>query len=107
MAVTLFLCSSCKWEPNPDHPFTAPQHLKEKIHDFEVNEAPSIGLLPRPLGNGETPSVGLLPTPTGPPIMGLLPTPGPLGGGNVETPTSEETAGPPVKVDEDMEFFVS
>ena len=74
------------------------------IDDFEVNEAPAIGLLPRPLvggKNSEPPSSGLLPTPTDPPSKALLPTPaGP--------PKAEEPPNPvKVAVDEDMEFFVS
>lgn len=73
------------------------------IDEFEVNEAPSIGLLPRPLVGGkisEVPSAGLLPTPTEPPTKaGLLPTP--------EPPKAEDPPSPVKAVDEDIEFFVS
>lgn len=76
------VCGSSKWEPDPSNPFLPPpKHLREKIDEFELNEAPSIGLAPRPIGTGSTLNT---PTPTkGPKILG----------------TKSE--------DEDLDFFVS
>ncbi len=91
----LFLCfsSSSTWEPDPDHPFLPPEHLRDMIDSFELNEAPSIGLPSRPL---EVPSTGLPPRPL---------EVGESGG----TPTLEVAPGPPAlkEFDEDMDFFVS
>lgn len=75
-------CSISKWEPDPAHPFLPPDHLREKIEEFEMKESPSIGLPSRLLG----------------------------GGGTAVTPISEDTPGPPsteVTGDEDTEFYVS
>ena len=60
-------------------PFMPPDHLREMIDDFELNEAPSLGLLPRPLG------------------------------GKASTTTTPQTEEPPKPefVDEDLEFFLS
>ena len=79
----IFACNfiRSKWEPSPALPFLPPKHLRDKIDDFEINEAPSIGLPPRPLG-----------------------------GGSGSAPPSEELPGQPsakLFTDEDMEFFVS
>ena len=71
---------SSKWEPNPNTPFQPPKHLKEIIDDFEMHEAPSIGLAPRP----SAPSAG-----------GSPPT------------VNHATKGPSAEKDEDIDFFVS
>lgn len=31
-------CTSPTWEPDPDAPFSVPEHLKEKVGQFEAGE---------------------------------------------------------------------
>lgn len=49
----IFFPDRSKWEPDPALPFVPPKHLKMMIDNFEINEAPSIGLTPRLLGGTE------------------------------------------------------
>lgn len=72
------LYSSSKWERDPAAPFLPPKHLREMIDDFEINEAPSIGLPSRPLG-----------------------------GANVTTPPAAEETPKLPTFDEDIKFFMS